>query len=50
MGYKYLALDNTSGAIQFLVLRPAKRLDAPISGELPHISHESYRYTAVSNI
>jgi hypothetical protein len=50
MGYTYLVLDNTSGAIRILVLRPVKRLDAPISGELQHVSHGSYRYTAVSYI
>ncbi|KAG9194055.1 hypothetical protein G6011_04090 [Alternaria panax] len=48
--YEYRALENTQGAIRTFVLHPAEQLDAPISGELQYVSHESYKYTAVSYV
>ncbi|CAN9177235.1 unnamed protein product [Alternaria sp. RS040] len=50
MNYEYEALENTSGAIRTFVLHPAEQLDDPILGELQHVSHESYKYTAVSYV
>jgi hypothetical protein len=50
MPYKYQALDDTPGAIRIFVLHPAKQLDAPILGDLQHVSHDSYKYTAVSYV
>jgi hypothetical protein len=50
MTYPYRTLENTPGAIRILVLHPAQRLDDPISGDLQHVSHESYKYIAVSYV
>ncbi|CAN9201137.1 unnamed protein product [Alternaria alternata] len=50
MNYEYEALENTPGAIRTFVLHPAEQLDDPILGELQHVSHESYKYTAVSYV
>lgn len=50
MTYKYQALDDTPGAIRIFILQPAQQLDAPIVGDLQHVSHDSYRYTAISYV
>lgn len=50
MTYNYEALDGTPGAIRIFVLHPAQHVDAPISGDLQHVSHDSYSYTAISYV
>ena len=50
MTYEYEALENTPGAIRTFVLYPAEQLDDPILGELQHVSHKCYKYTAVSYV